>query len=250
MKSMDLFAEEQNIFEEAKAYIKTVDEGAVLDFDKFVLLAKEYGSLLKQIRRATRFSDKTTAGLFELNIDLTGKVNSDALTGIYNRRFMEESLKRNIRSLSRSGGILSVMMIDVDFFKNYNDTYGHSMGDLCLQEIAETLSECITREDDFAARYGGEEFVVVLPYTDERGALVTSERLLETIRRKNIPHKTSSIASRVTVSIGVTTARVQHTDDYSDYIRRADEALYLSKQSGRNKYTFLQFEPPQSTPKT
>jgi diguanylate cyclase (GGDEF)-like protein len=166
------------------------------------------------------------------------KIYFDALTGIHNRRYFDENQDRIIKTLSRSGGKLSLMMIDIDFFKNYNDTYGHKEGDNCLRMVADTLEKCVTRTDDFIARYGGEEFVVVLPNTDQKGACVIAKKLLKNMRELKIPHAKSAAADYVTVSIGVTTGAVSHTQDMDDYVRRADEMLYKSKQNGRNKYSF------------
>jgi len=165
--------------------------------------------------------------------------NIDPVTGIYNRRYMDEKLRHTINSLSRSNGTLSLLMIDVDLFKNYNDTYGHSRGDGCLKTIAEVLKGSLLRVDDFVARYGGEEFVVVLPNTDENGARMIADRLLESIRSYNITHEASNVASYITISIGVTTGVVEHTYSGDDYIKRADKALYISKENGRDRYTFL-----------
>jgi len=164
----------------------------------------------------------------------------DPVTGIYNRRYLDENLKRVLSSLSRSHGTLSLLMIDVDLFKNYNDTYGHSKGDICLKTIAEVLGAGLLRTDDFVARYGGEEFVVVLPNTGEKGARMVADRLLDSIRNRGIPHETSTVAECITISIGVTTGVVLHTYSGDNFIQRADKALYMSKQYGRNMYTFLQ----------
>jgi diguanylate cyclase (GGDEF)-like protein len=130
-------------------------------------------------------------------------------------------------------------MIDVDFFKKYNDTYGHSMGDVCLHVIAATLGKNLARADDFVARYGGEEFAAALPNTDENGALLVANKLLESVRALGIPHESSSIADYVTISIGITTGSVVYTQSLHDYLKRADEALYMSKQNGRNRCTSL-----------
>ena len=168
------------------------------------------------------------------------KIYYDALTGIYNRRFLDENLEHDIKSLSRSGAILSVLMIDVDYFKKYNDTYGHSEGDKCLKTIANIFSKMTTRTDDFVVRYGGEEFVMVLPNTDQSGAQTVAQKLLENVRNCNIPHKTSEVAKHVTISIGIATGKVEHTFHEQDFLQRADEALYESKRSGRNRYTFAE----------
>jgi diguanylate cyclase (GGDEF)-like protein len=175
-------------------------------------------------------------------VHLEGEVDKifyDPLTGIYNRRFFDKNSKHLISSLSRSGGLLSLMMIDIDFFKEYNDHYGHVKGDSCLRLIAKTLKKSVTRADDFVARYGGEEFVIVLPNTPEAGAKVLAQKLLETIRALKIPHEKSSIVPYVTISIGVMTGKAEHTHGVGDYIRRADEMLYKAKQEGRNRYNFI-----------
>jgi diguanylate cyclase (GGDEF)-like protein/PAS domain S-box-containing protein len=165
------------------------------------------------------------------------KIFYDPLTGIYNRRFFDENLKLLMKSLSRSGGLLSLIMIDRDHFKEYNDCYGHMAGDNCLKAVAETLVRTITRADDFVARYGGEEFAVVLPNTGEGGARLITEKLLENIQNSNLPHEKNYAADRVTISLGVAVGPVDHTQSEDDYIKRADEMLYISKQGGRNRYS-------------
>jgi len=165
----------------------------------------------------------------------------DQLTGIYNRRYLDGTIKKIIKSNSRNSGSLSVLMIDVDYFKKYNDVYGHDAGDDCLKTVATALSQCIIREGDFVARYGGEEFAVVLPNTDENGLRVIAEKMLEKIRECNIRHEKSDVANHVTISIGGTTGVVNHLQHGSDYIKAADKALYESKKGGRNRYTFIDF---------
>jgi len=166
------------------------------------------------------------------------KIYDDPLTGIHNRRFLDENLRRVVKSLYRTGGLLSLLMIDIDHFKEFNDAYGHIEGDKCLKIIAKTLTNSIKRTGDFVARFGGEEFVVVLPNTDENGARMIAEKLHKNIRKCNIPHINSNVTDYVTVSIGGTTGNINHTQNGNDYIQRADEMLYLSKQNGRNRSSF------------
>jgi diguanylate cyclase (GGDEF)-like protein/PAS domain S-box-containing protein len=166
------------------------------------------------------------------------KIFIDPLTEIYNRRYLDENLKRVISSLSRSDAALSLMMIDIDHFKKYNDTYGHAKGDDCLKTVAATLKNSLTRADDFVVRYGGEEFAVVLPNTDRSGARLIAAKLLKNIQDRAIPHETSDVAAHVTVSIGVTSGAVRHTHSADYWLRLADEMLYKSKQEGRNRYNF------------
>ena len=162
----------------------------------------------------------------------------DPLTGIYNRRYMEDNLNRLIKTLSRSGGSLSLLMLDVDFFKKYNDTYGHNQGDVCLKTIATVIYNSLSRADDFVARFGGEEFVIILPNTDENGARKIASDLLKNVRDCNMPHGTSDIAGYVTVSIGGTTGNVEYTQNGEDFIKQADKMLYAAKQGGRDRFVF------------
>lgn len=172
-------------------------------------------------------------------LELVDKVNHDALTNIYNRRYLDESLHRLINTLSRtSGGTLSVFMIDVDYFKKFNDAYGHAHGDECLIAVAGAIRGCLTRADDFAARYGGEEFTVVLPNVGENGAGIVAQKILESVRSLRIPHESSDAGKHVTVSIGAASGKVTETATPDDFIKQADKALYASKQNGRNMYTF------------
>jgi len=168
------------------------------------------------------------------------EAHHDPLTGLHNRRALEKSLKRNIEYISRLGGRLTLMMIDVDHFKKFNDTYGHDRGDECLKAVADALSGGLKRVDDLAARYGGEEFVVFLPGVDEKGARLVAERLRQNVLDLQIPHEHGA-APVVSISIGITTGQVSYTHDWNDYLKRADEALYMSKQNGRNRCTFLIF---------
>jgi diguanylate cyclase (GGDEF)-like protein len=231
----DLFAYEQEVFNNALQYADEFDDA------KFRELAKEYGRLLKQLRRATKVSDRTTITLNTSKHDLLGKVHYDALTGMFNRRYLEENLTKAIKSTARGGGELSVLMLDIDFFKRYNDTYGHGEGDNCLKAVADAIMGCLSRADDFAARYGGEEFTVVLPNTGESGARLMSAKILEAMRAKEVPHERSDAAPHVTLSIGATTAAAVHTQSGDGYLRQADKALYQSKDEGRNRYTFVDY---------
>ena len=143
-------------------------------------------------------------------------------------------------ALSRARSMITIMMIDVDFFKKFNDTYGHAEGDECLKAIAGTLSKIATRKSDFVARYGGEEFAVVLPGTDEKGARFVAEKMLAAVRDLKIPHIKND-GKVVTISIGVATGDYTYTQSWTDYQKKADEALYMSKNNGRNRYTLLSF---------
>ena len=236
---LDIFINEQEILDNAQ---KAIADDTVITKESYAELTKQYERLLRQLRRSTSLADKTTNELYKSNLSLEEKVHHDGLTEIYNRRYLDDSLPRIIKALSRASGELSVLMIDIDFFKNYNDTYGHAQGDTCLKKVAAQLQTSLARASDVVARYGGEEFIIILPNTNEKGARRVAERILNNIASINIPHETSDAAPYVTVSVGGTTAQVMYTQTPEDYIKRADQALYISKNNGRARYTFLECE--------
>ena len=160
----------------------------------------------------------------------------DQLSEIPNRRYFVERLETDWGSSIRKYQPLSILILDIDFFKKYNDTYGHQQGDVAIRETARILTESLNRPGDFAARYGGEEFVVLLPDTDQSGALQIAERIRKSIEAAEIPkHESTSENSRITVSIGVNTIVPRVSDSMDMFISRADNALYTSKQNGRNQ---------------
>jgi diguanylate cyclase (GGDEF)-like protein len=159
----------------------------------------------------------------------------DGLTEIPNRRRFEEVLKVESSRAARNGAPLSLAMVDVDFFKQYNDHYGHAAGDVALQAIARTLQEMLKRPADLAARYGGEEFVMVLPETDIEAGMALAERARIAITDLKIPHEHSKAAPHISVSIGVVTASVDTGSDPLKILIHADQNLYHAKQNGRNR---------------
>lgn len=160
----------------------------------------------------------------------------DGLTQIANRRYFDERLAVDWRRCLRSQKPLSVLMIDVDFFKRYNDLYGHLQGDECLCQIAQTLKSQLLRSDDFIARYGGEEFICLLPETTKEGSVAIASRFETAIRNLAIPHENSEVSSVVTISIGCATMSLTGPDTEIQLIRLADEQLYNAKQAGRGRF--------------
>jgi len=159
----------------------------------------------------------------------------DGLTCIPNRRAFDETLNREWLRAQRNGKQMSLLMIDIDHFKLYNDTCGHLAGDDCLKLIATTLKKTPLRPGDFVARYGGEEFSCILPETTEDGASRTAERLLQAVRELNIPHASSPTAPHVTISIGIATI-LPTLDTYpEELIALADARLFRAKASGRDR---------------
>jgi diguanylate cyclase (GGDEF)-like protein len=163
----------------------------------------------------------------------------DGLTGITNRRGFDETLQSEWHRSIRDKTPLSVLLIDIDHFKNYNDFYGHQQGDDCLVEISQIINSVANRSNDLAARYGGEEFAMILPNTDLEGSKIIAKELLMKIRDEKIPHEKSATSDYVTASIGLTSLTPSDNTKVDDLICAADEALYMSKKNGRNQISFL-----------
>lgn len=169
--------------------------------------------------------------LHKLNEKLQELSEIDGLTGIANRRKFEERFSEEVSMALRTENIFSVIMVDVDFFKNFNDTYGHTEGDKILKLVARTIANSLPRKTDFVARYGGEEFIILLPLTDAQGAFRVAENIRHKIEALEIPHS-SSINNIVTISMGIDV--FSHDGDLSRVVHQADKALYAAKTHGRN----------------
>ncbi|MDR3542967.1 MAG: diguanylate cyclase [Desulfosporosinus sp.] len=208
--------------------------------DRVELLARVRSALklkYETYRRKAREAEllEVTCQLKAANERLQNLSFIDGLTGIANRRRFDEGLLQECRRSKRENSPLSLIILDIDYFKAFNDTYGHLKGDDCLKKVASTLRQVLKRPGDFTARYGGEEFAVVLPNTDDVGAAMIAEELRVRIEAANIMHINSMIADHVTVSIGVVTRFPGQADTPDDLILAADRALYHSKHEGRNR---------------
>jgi diguanylate cyclase (GGDEF)-like protein len=159
----------------------------------------------------------------------------DGLTGVHNRRYFDEHLAAEWGRSVRAGTALSLVLIDVDFFKRYNDHYGHQAGDECLKRVAAALKTCIKRPGDLLARYGGEEFVCLLPDTPLAGALALAHQLGEAVHALQIEHADSTAAPVVTVSLGVCGKREDAVGTPEAFVREADAQLYIAKSEGRHR---------------
>jgi diguanylate cyclase (GGDEF)-like protein len=173
----------------------------------------------------------------KINSDLLEKLSKqDSLTDIPNRRNFEERLDREWSRASRNGQPLTLVMMDIDHFKNYNDHYGHGAGDECLRRVARILKKSLSRPMDVVARYGGEEFVALLPDTDEAGARHVAEQLRAAIEAAAIPHGHSATAPVVTLSVGAATHSRSNAKHKAKQLQQAaDQALYRAKGQGRNQ---------------
>lgn len=166
---------------------------------------------------------------------LQSLAEKDGLTNLANRRCFDQGLEANWLHAQRENTWLSLLIIDVDHFKSYNDTYGHPRGDECLRTVARTIGDQVFRPADLPARYGGEEFALILPGTDFRGAEEVAERLRAAVYDLNIPHGSNAIAQRVTVSVGIASIIPPLDQGAEILVAAADKALYSAKNAGRNK---------------
>ncbi|MDF3065627.1 MAG: diguanylate cyclase response regulator [Polyangiaceae bacterium] len=171
------------------------------------------------------------------NAELSRLSTVDGLTGLANRRRFDEVLDQEYRRARREGAPLALIMTDVDYFKKYNDTYGHQGGDECLRKVAAVLAQAARRPADLAARYGGEEFALVLPHTTAEGAAIVAETLRSSVEALNLPHAASGVAGHVTLSLGVAVAEPSEAElSPQALLKRADAALYQAKRGGRNRF--------------
>ncbi|WP_207540902.1 diguanylate cyclase [Sabulicella rubraurantiaca] len=159
---------------------------------------------------------------------------TDALTGLGNRRKLETILNQEVMRLARTGANLSVLILDIDFFKRFNDSYGHTAGDRCIAMVGAALARAVRRAADLAVRYGGEEFACLLPETSHDEAMEIASNIRERVRALGIPHSESDAAPHVTVSVGVATATCFNGADPMSWVKAADEQLYIAKKAGRN----------------
>jgi len=185
-----------------------------------------------------------SAELHKINSYLSTIAREDALSGLANRRAFDDCLANEWERARREEQPLSLLFIDIDHFKLYNDTYGHAAGDDCLRQIGHAMKKALLRPADSVARYGGEEFVVLLPSTDAQGAEEVAERIIRAIDVLAIPHKRSLVAFHVTASIGICSIVAHERHSISGFVENADAALYKAKTAGR--HCFKHYQPPQT----
>ncbi|KAB0495965.1 GGDEF domain-containing protein [Pseudomonas vancouverensis] len=184
---------------------------------------------------------KTEEHLIRLQKQLEEYSFQDGLTGIANRRMFDTVLEREWSHAQRSGLPLSVIVLDIDFFKQYNDHYGHIKGDECLRRVAQTLSRAANRPRDFIARIGGEEFVWLLPETDAESARLVAHKCLNLIRQQQIVHEHSAVSELLSVSLGVGTTAASAHATALEFVEQVDQLLYKAKHNGRMRAEFADF---------
>jgi diguanylate cyclase (GGDEF)-like protein len=199
------------------------------------LLQSELKQQNQQLQEEIEKRKKIAQELAVANQNLQRLVMLDGLTLIANRRRFDEYLQLTWRQMMRDQQPLSLLFCDIDYFKNYNDSYGHQAGDECLKQIAQTLAQAGQRPSDLAARYGGEEFSLILPATELTGAKNVAQRLQNQIAALAIPHQASHVADRVTLSMGLVCQIPCANSNIPQFLRHADQALYQAKTHGRNQ---------------
>lgn len=198
------------------------------------MLQRERDAAYHALREIQRQLEESNSQLEESNRELQRLSSLDGLTGIANRRQFDKMLDKEWQRALRNCTGLTLVMIDIDYFKLYNDTHGHQLGDDCLKAVARELDHVVHRPSDMVARYGGEEFGVILPDTTEEGALQVAEKMQQTIHDLNIEHEASRVSDRITLSIGIATA-TPRGGQWDELLKQADAALYEAKSAGRNR---------------
>ncbi|MCT7979333.1 GGDEF domain-containing protein [Laspinema olomoucense] len=183
---------------------------------------------------ATELLQKLYQQLEVANQELHRQATLDGLTQVANRRMFDRYLSQQWDRLTEEKKPLSLLLCDIDFFKGYNDAYGHQAGDHCLQQVARVLKECGSRREDLVARYGGEEFAVILPNTFADGAIAVASRIRKALATLHLPHRNSTVCDRITLSIGIATVIPTKHDSLERLIASSDQALYRAKQEGRD----------------
>ncbi len=198
-------------------------------------LAEANVQLEERVAKRTHELAEANIALVEINDQLKKMSQTDGLLGIANRQRLNEMLDREWQRARREKEMLALVMLDVDHFKLYNDTYGHLAGDRCLQAIARAAQSAVRRPADLVARYGGEELVILLPNTDLEGAGIVAENVMAQLEAMHIPHGASPVARNVTVSIGIAAMVPDMKTPVTHLVDTADSALYRAKEKGRNR---------------
>ncbi|MCF6309028.1 MAG: diguanylate cyclase [Sulfurimonas sp.] len=225
---------------ERKNFLKGYDSvlrevGSILGMIIFGIMIISY-YVFKSIQNDQTALEITTKKLKRANKKLENVSYTDSLTGLYNRRYFNVVYNRELKRAKRTHSYVTFMMLDIDYFKQYNDTYGHIEGDFALKSVAKVLKDALKRPSDFVFRLGGEEFGVLLTETAESNSSVIARNICDFVRAREIKHENSKVSEFVTISIGVACCIADEALNEEVLITRADEMLYKAKESGRDRY--------------
>ena len=223
----------------------SLNEGIEAGGDDYLIKPVSSVILTAKIRAMERLVSMREQ-LTQVNEELRQLSQTDGLTGLYNRRTFDAKAEEHWRLATRSQEPTAILLLDIDYFKLYNDEYGHQAGDECIRLISTALKRCLNRPGDVLARYGGEEFIALLTNTPEAGAKHVAEHIRRTIEALHIKHRASKVSDRVTVSIGVSLANFTTGTSLSRQISLADKALYKAKDHSRNTVSFYSYAPDTS----
>ena len=242
MADTSIFSRENQVIGKAETLATQEEYADNSLLQAYVDLLSEYKKLFHQTQRLVKMSDRMQHSLNMLNAELQEHKEIlsrmsyvDGLTSVANRRRFDECLDSEWKRALRDGSPLALIIIDLDYFKQFNDNYGHGAGDECLIQVAQALDRTVKRPGDLFARFGGEEFAVLLPKTDYDGALRVASKLQNSIEHLAIRHEYSAIAKFVTVSIGVALMVPRAENTLQQLIEEADKQLYAAKRAGRNQ---------------
>ncbi|WP_075185778.1 diguanylate cyclase [Teredinibacter haidensis] len=221
---------------------KSLKEGIEAGGDDYLIKPVSSVILTAKIRAMGRIATMRDQ-LNEANKELLFLSEKDGLSGLYNRRTFDTKAEEHWKLSTRTQEPLSILLMDIDHFKLYNDTYGHQSGDECIRLISTAIKRCVNRPGDLVGRYGGEEFIALLPNTTEEGALHVAEHIRKTIEALRLKHRGLTQNDRVTISIGASVTNVTTGTSLSHQVAMADQALYKSKHKGRNRVTLATYTP-------
>ncbi len=244
----DIFCDVPIIIISGVDYLDGLDTAFSAGATDYITKPPSHTELLARVRSALRLKTEMNRRkareedllvlnerLAEMNLELERLSVTDSLTGLANRRSFNEFLHREWLREQREQQPFSVIMIDIDHFKKFNDAYGHLEGDVCLQKVSWALQCALCRPGDLLARYGGEEFVAILPHTDISGAAELAAAFHSQVQKLAIPHSNSPVSSIITISIGMASVIPNQNLSSTQVVAMADEALYQAKQAGRNQ---------------
>ncbi len=230
----DIFEKEKEVVNAADHLLQTKEFASDTDKERYKKLLDAYKRLLKQMRTMVKMSDIMQSKLNCMSSELEKLSQVDGLTGLYNRRYFNEVYQREWQNAVKTQTVLGTLMIDIDHFKMYNDTFGHLAGDVCLQKTANTLEQTVKDMNAFVGRFGGEEFIVLLPDSNLERCSEVAQQIINNIALLNMANAPESCGDKVSVSIGIGSMIPRKNDKLETLIHVADQALYRAKENGRN----------------